>query len=442
VGLGTGVADQAVLSLATFGVGIGAARSLSPTDFGAFALALAAYWICLGVSRALNSEPFVVRFSGTESNGGRLEAQATGASVVTGLALGALVIAGAFLAINGSIRWSFVAIAASLPAMLLQDSLRFLAFAGGRGSVALISDTAWAIALGFALAGLSVSGVSAAWLYVTAWGASSIVGVAVAIAILKIWPRPRAAIHWWSSQRDLALRYLAEFTAQSGAGQISIYMIGAIAGVASAGALRGAQVLMGPITVLFLGITTFAVPEAVRRQRTSPRALRSLARMVSGTLGMVALVWCAVLLSIPESIGSRLLGASWKGSSATILGVGLGTAAYGFATGAFVGLRAYAAAGRSLRIRMLFAPITLACAGIGATVDGARGGALGLAAAATLGVGIWWAQFGAEARAQDDSGMAKALGERPTVSVLATCSSAPAAKGPEFPGAATGDPLS
>ena len=77
-----GVADQALSSLMGLGLSIVVAHVVSPTEFGAFALALAVYYMALGASRALASDPFVVRFSGGDETGLRA-ARADGAGTAS-----------------------------------------------------------------------------------------------------------------------------------------------------------------------------------------------------------------------------------------------------------------------------------------------------------------------------------------------------------------------
>ena len=61
--LGWGVADQGVSSLGNFAFSILIAKALSPSDFGAFAIAWVTYGMILNVSRGLATDPLVVRFS-------------------------------------------------------------------------------------------------------------------------------------------------------------------------------------------------------------------------------------------------------------------------------------------------------------------------------------------------------------------------------------------
>jgi hypothetical protein len=199
----------------------------------------------------------------------------------------------------------------------------------------------------------------------------------------------------------LVWRYLGEFTALNGSLQLSFYMIALFAGISAAGAIRGAQILMGPVTVLFLGTTLFALPEGVRRARLAPNAVTKFSRALSGCLGALALAWAAVVLIATERMGgARLLGASSPGAQQALPGVALMVIATGLSFGAFIGLRALAAAHRSLNLRVAIAPLTVALGSIGAIIGDSVGAALGLAVAAWLGVLLWWWQLRAETRSK------------------------------------------
>lgn len=395
--LSWGIGDQAISSLMSLAVGVVAARALSAHAFGGFALALAAYWICLGTSRALNSEPFVVRYSGSSPGDRTVSRDTAGAAVVVGVALG-LVLVGAGLAAPGSLGEALVAMGIVLPILLLQDCFRFIAFATRRGKIAFLGETAWALGLLVALVLLSILGIHRVSAYALAWGGTAALGALVTGIGLGVLPRPRNAPAWWRSQRDLASRYLGEFTALNGASQFSVYLIGWIAGLVAAGSLRGAWVLMGPMTTLFLGISLFAMPEGVVLAQRSDRSVVRFGRLLSATLSLAALTWAGVLMLLPDSVGRVLLGSSWNGAREVLPGVGLAMVATGLSTGPFIGLRAFVAARRSLRVRVMVAPLTLIGAGLGAVVAGARGGALGMAAAGWIALVYWQIQFAAELR--------------------------------------------
>ena len=85
--VGWGLGDQALSSMTNFAVGILVARSVSVADFGAYALAFSAYCFILGISRALATEPFAVRFVISEPEQlHRARVGVAGVALLTGVA--------------------------------------------------------------------------------------------------------------------------------------------------------------------------------------------------------------------------------------------------------------------------------------------------------------------------------------------------------------------
>lgn len=398
--VGIGIADQALSSLLGLAVAVAVARSVPTDAFGAFALTLATYYVALGTSRALTSEPFVVRFSGASREDFAREVPcAAGAALVVALGASLLCEAAALVA-AGPIRASLAALGIALPVLLVQDYLRFAAFSQRRGTIALTSDVIWVVGVGAAMGLVFAVGTSSAGLLVLAWGLPALGGVAFCTIKLRIWPDVRGARRWWRSQHDLAPRYLGEFFASSGANQLALYLVGAIAGLAAAGALRAGQVLLGPLNVLFMGLALVTVPEAVGLAHRSHDRLLRFSVVLSTALTASALAWGAAVVFLPSSIGESLLGDSWSAAASVAPFMAVAMAGSGAITGAFVGLRALAAARRSLRVRVTLAPLVLASAAVGAYAGGARGAAVGLAATMWVGVVIWWHSYIVELRSR------------------------------------------
>jgi hypothetical protein len=105
------------------------------------------------------------------------------------------------------------------------------------------------------------------------------------------------------------------------------------------------------------------------------------------------LVLGAVLLSLPRDVGEFLLGTNWEAARSLLLPLSIGTAGFGATFGAYTGLRALAAAKRSLRARSFDALATMCFVLAGAAAGGARGAAWGGAVGAFLENLIVWWQF-------------------------------------------------
>ena len=400
---GWGVADQALSSLTNFGLGLFAARSLPPAEFGAFALVFAGYLLALGTVRAVTSEPFVVRYAAVPGSEWR-----TGAAAATGGALAVAALAGtscvaASFFLQGSLRTGFLALGVTLPGLLLQDTWRFTFFAARRGSSALINDLVWTVSLVVALTIVLLSDLrSAGWL-VLAWGAAGTVAGLVGAIQASTLPAPGRSLEWLRQQRDLIPRYFGEFSVTTVVGQVTTFALGAIAGLTEVGALRAGQILLGPLNVLFLGVNIVAVPEGVRALLDSSRRLLDACRRLSAFLATCALVVGALVWSVPDSIGTMLLRDNWAGARLVVVPLALGMALFGLLLGAGVGLRSLAAARLSLRAKLLTAPLTLVGGVTGATVAGAVGAAWGTTLAVAIGVVIWWHYFHRGLRQHDQT---------------------------------------
>ncbi|MET9730181.1 hypothetical protein ABZZ79_05740 [Streptomyces sp. NPDC006458] len=389
--LSWGLADQAASSMSNFAVGIYVARSLGVTAFGVFSLAWVTYGVVLNVSRGLATDPLVVRFSGVPNASWRgAVARSTGTALGVGTALGAACLV-AGLGLGGRVGTAFAALAVMLPGLLLQDAWRFSFFAAGAGRKAFVNDVVWGVALVPAMVVAARVGSVAA--FVLAWGASATVAAGYGCVQSGIRPRTTEARGWLREQRDLGYRYLVENVSLSGASQLRAYGLGAIVGVGAVGAVRGAELLLGPFLAVLMGLSLVTVPEAARVLRQAPRQLGRFCLLLGGGQAAGALLWGSALLLMPGRLGELVLGGVWHSASQLIVPVSLGVAGAGLGTGAAAGLRALGAARRSLRCQ-LFASACYVGGGLGgAAAAGAVGSAWGVAAATVSGSAVWWLQL-------------------------------------------------
>jgi glycosyltransferase involved in cell wall biosynthesis/O-antigen/teichoic acid export membrane protein len=389
-----GVADQALSSLTNFAVAIVVARSLGIEELGAFSIAFATYLIAINASRGLATDPLVVRYSGAELPSWR---RAVGSSTGTATAVGAAAGAGCVIAglvVAGPTGPTLLALGVTLPGLLLQDSWRFAFFSVGRGRQAFANDLVWALCLVPLLAAVVARPTPGVSWFVLAWGGSATVAAVVGGFQARLVPRVSKVRRWLRHHRDLAPRYLAENLSISGAYQLRAYGLGAIAGLAAVGALRGAELLLGPFNVVMMGIGLMAVSEAVRVSRRSMRSLRPFCLLLGGTQAGAAAAWgLALLLLLPRGLGERVLGPSWQPASVLLVPVTLTAVNAGLSTGASAGLRALGAASRSLRSQVAGSSAYVVGGLLGAAVAGAAGAAWGAAVATSIGTGIWWLQL-------------------------------------------------
>ncbi|WP_431773753.1 hypothetical protein [Streptomyces cucumeris] len=389
--LSWGLADQAASSISNFAVGIYVARSLGVTAFGVFSLAWVTYGVVLNVSRGLATDPLVVRFSGVPDTAWRgAVARSSGTALGVGTAIGAgCLVTG--LALGGPVGPAFACLGVMLPGLLLQDAWRYAFFAAGTGKKAFVNDLVWGVALVPAMVVAARVGSVAA--FVLAWGASATVAAGYGYVQSGILPRTAQARVWLREQRDLGYRYLVENVSLSGASQLRAYGLGAIAGVGAVGAVRGAELLLGPFLAVLMGLSLVTVAEAARVLRRAPDRLGRFCFLLGGGQAVAALCWGGALLLMPDRLGEFVLGDVWASAAQLIVPVTLGVAGAGLGTGAAAGLRALAAARRSLRCQ-LFASACYVAGGLGgAALAGTVGSAWGVATATLAGSAVWWLQL-------------------------------------------------
>ncbi|MGW7088283.1 hypothetical protein ACWGH2_32945 [Streptomyces sp. NPDC054871] len=389
--LSWGLADQAASSMTNFAVGIYVARSLGVTAFGVFSLAWLTYGVVLNVARGLATDPLVVRFSGVpEASWRAAAARSSGTALGVGAAIGAacLVVG---LAVGGRVGPAFACLGVVLPGLLLQDAWRYAFFAAGAGRKAFVNDLVWGVALVPAMVVAAHVGSVAA--FVLAWGASAAVAAGYGCLQSGIRPRVTRARGWLREHRDLGYRYLVENVSLSGASQLRAYGLGAIVGVGAVGAIRGAELLLGPFLAVLMGLSLVTVAEAARVLRQAPHRLGRFCLLLGGGQAAAALLWGVALLLVPDRAGEFVLGDVWSSASELIMPAALGVAGAGLGTGAAAGLRALAAARRSLRSQ-LFASACYVGGGLGgAAVAGTVGSAWGVAAATVCASAVWWLQL-------------------------------------------------
>ncbi len=152
--------DQALSSLSNAALSIIVARSVSPHAFGAFAIALLVFSFVIGTSRAMITDPLVIRFSAA---GRASQHAAARAAVSCAIAVGALtaigcVGAGAAIGLGSDLGAALAALGCVLPGLLLQDAFRYVCFCQGQPRGAARLDFVWTLAQAVVIAALVVTG--------------------------------------------------------------------------------------------------------------------------------------------------------------------------------------------------------------------------------------------------------------------------------------------
>lgn len=350
------VVDQGLSAGSNFLLAVLVARAMDAEAFGAFSVAFLVYSISVAVNRALIGQPLQITFAAEGPRQFRSAVRrALGATILLGLIIGALAAASGWL-IAGPAGQALVALGVVLPGLMVQDICRMAFFAGARPARATAIDALWTAVMlaGLLLAPTSDAGV---WLPIIIWGGSGLLSALYGLLLLDTVPRLRGSVKWAFAQRRLTGYLLAEYALSQGLAQWGILMVGVWGTAAGVGALRAAQVLLGPMNILGAAAFMFAVPEVARRVGMSRAAKARFALAVSVALGGVAVVYSTVLLLLPNGVGQQLLGDTWTGARSVLVPTCLLTVAAAAAAGPVVTLYGMGRARATLAVNLMRAPM-------------------------------------------------------------------------------------
>lgn len=393
VRLGLVSIDQALSSLTNIALSLAVAHAVSSRAFGAFAASTLAYVICLGLNRALCCEPLVIRYTEAHHRDHRrATARAAGASFCFSLVAGAAcVVIG--LAGGPALRGAFIALGVMMPGLLVQDVWRFSFFAEARPARAVANDGLWALVEGAGLVYLLVADRGGVVAYIVVWGIAAYAGAVLGVVQAAVLPRARAGREWLREHGSLLGGLAADFVLLTVAGYVSVAVLAFSAGFRELGAYRAAEVLMGPVSTMIAAGRVIALTELVRTLRWRAQRLTLVAMVFSLALGLLSLVWLAVVVALPDRIGTKLLGETWTSARSTVPFVALAFLAVALNVGPLAGMRALQAAKALVRWRIVVSLLTVTLGTIGALAAQAKGTAIGLAAAAGIGTVVWWIVF-------------------------------------------------
>ncbi|WP_261575413.1 hypothetical protein [Frankia gtarii] len=406
------------------------ARSVSPSEFGAFGVAFAIFSLMIGFSKAAGTAPLGIKFADVSPRVFRAAGAAgTGTAFVIGLFSGVVTLV-VGLALGGGVGDSLIAMGLVFPALLLQDAWRQVFFAEGRPAAAAANDGIWAIVQFGAIFLLIIRDVSTSWAMLLAWGGAAAVAAVLGIFQAGFRPATNQARSWIAEHRDINGYMSAEYLTVQGAQQASTLLLGTLGAIDLVGALRGVQTLLGPTTILAVGIVSWAIPEFSRRKDMSAGARLRAAYALSGVIVTVGAIWGTVFLFLPASIGHSLLGDTW-GQTHHLLALSIVQQAGPAATvGPACMLYAMGQAKLTFRANAVLAPQLLAYPIIGLELGGATGAVVGYIAAFWITVPYWFLLVRRVAREAEPDGTTTATKATATNATDATDATDATAKGP------------
>jgi O-antigen/teichoic acid export membrane protein len=384
--------DQALSSVTNFALSVAVARTVSPREFGAFGLVFATYLLLLNLVRALGSQPMTIRFSAaSHADQRRAIPGASGVNLVVGLAA-AVVLALISIPLDHTSGVALLALAVTLPGLMLQDGWRFVFFAVARPAAAAFNDGVWAVAQVIAFVVLRVEGANTAAPYVLGWGIAATVAALVGVFQARILPSLIEGVRWLVTHRDIGPYLSVEFLATSATSQLTLFCVAPFVGLAGVASLRAAQVALGPLGVVFTAILIVAVPELSRVYARNPDRMPRFANAVAIISAASAVAVGTIVYFLPDSIGEMLLKENWAPAHAVIVPVALGMACTALMTGPFLQMRVVEAMKETLMLRVYLMIAVVTTAAAAAAIWGTNGAAW--ASAIVTGAFVWlsWLQ--------------------------------------------------
>ncbi len=383
------LADQGVSSATNAAVSLLIARQVSSSEYGSFAIAYIIFSVIIGISRAGGCLPLGISYSGKSVSAFRYAAaSATGACLVFGGLLG-IVLVGVGAVAGGSVGSALVVVGFVLPGLLLQDAWRYVFFAMGKPVGAFLNDVAWAVVQVVGLTVLIERGVTASPPMLLAWGISALVAALLGVAQAGLWPAPSRALAWVRENRANAVNLSAEFVTVQGALQASMLLIGLLSSKETIGALNGVRTLLGPTTVIGVGIVSFAVPELSRRIDMSVRARERAAVLLTVVVVGVGGLWSLLFIAFP-AIGKTLLGDTWPGAHHILVYSAFHYAGTALPTGPACIMYALGRTKITFRINLSMAPMLFAFPILGLLLADATGAVVGYNLVFWGIAPVWW----------------------------------------------------
>jgi O-antigen/teichoic acid export membrane protein len=376
------IADQVVSSASNILILMAIARLTSPSDFGLIALELTVVYTALAITRQALGTPLML----TSADGVVRVEFAAERSLSVCLLFGAA-LSGGILACG--FIWGRPDLAAPValaaPFVLSQDLYRFAAMCLHRSSFALLWDAVWAVISFVILAGTWagvewLTGVSAVYV----WSFCALTCSVGLGAMMRLRPRVFGLLTWWRHK----LHHRVRFGSEAAIGSLTVLAVSGIAtlllGPVATGALRGAGVVVGPLNILMSAIPLIILPGAVRSIDTLPRVWRHLWPFAA-ILSLLAVIVALTGYLLPTAIGHLFLGKTWDNVRPLLPFTGLEYLALAWLSCNKTALQAMEMSRELLRLRVMFAAISVALSAAAALLFGtARSMSAALAVSAVL----------------------------------------------------------
>ncbi len=379
------IADQGVSSISNLGLTVLAAADTDVSAFARFALVYAAYTFLCGAQRAFIGEPLILRVA-SDGSGTRQIRQSVGVCVIAELVVAAGFVLTWTITGSSEVLWA----AAAVPLALFQDSLRFCSIARERYGSILTSDVIWlaVIGIGAIFRSRLASDTASPWLVL--WG----IGAAAGAVVLLKGDRPvfSGCVAWLRAEVKLSGAFLVDHLAASGLTQAMLFLLPAVSGLSVVAAVKvGTTAGASVLAVLQLAVSYSTLPAMTRSFNADDyRPAMRIALKSIAAIAVLGLAWAALLLAVPDSLGTKFFGPSWSegGDLAPIFAL-QATASSFWLQGVYL-MRVSGNAGRSVVLRAIVSPVILAVVIGLAKLYGGEGAAWGAVVSTAFAGALWW----------------------------------------------------
>jgi O-antigen/teichoic acid export membrane protein len=377
--------DQALSSLSNALLLFTVAQTAAVAEFGVVTLLVALVSTAMGFNRGALGTPILLvsnlRLDEIRTESGYATTWAAASGVATAVVLSAVGLAsGSFTA---AVTFALVS-----PVILVQDVLRLAALSCGRPLVAVVSDAVWAATMAVLFVANVLTRSLPIEIVVLLWGLGGAVSVALLSAATGIRPRCHRLWRWWRTYGLARMRFgwVQALIPISTAAFIVIVTL--LLGSATAGGLRGASALFGPVAMLISALPLAFVPHA-RRTNTSLGQQWRLLVTTAWVTSLITIAGTACLVALPTEVGRMLLGDVWAPAVAVVPFVGFEAATNCWMVSVYALTQAQGMSRASLWLRLLQVALKLSAAVAAALAVGtAVGVAAGSAAAAAISVAV------------------------------------------------------
>lgn len=368
--------DQAVSSGTNLLTSVVAAHVLGLERFGPVVLAMSAAYLGIAVVRAICGEPLLALLGHIQPE---RRADAVRGALTTALIVGTA--CGVALAVIGwtgpGVTRLLPWVAIYLPAMCLQDAVRYLAFAHREPLVALLSDSVWCVVQVAALAALLLGSANTTpGQFLSCWGLGAVAGALFAFHYAR---QLRSPSPWIRVARQYSgWMTLQTLIAQSET-QLMLVVIAAVSGATQLAQFRGAQlVCYMPIAAALVGLIAISVP-AYARLDAEPSQLRGAVRRARWRWSAAAAAVAALVLIARGPVLQAALGGSFGAAAAAMWPLGIAAVAHAAAAPYGSALRALRAGRRIFSTQLATTLLLIPSVAVGASVGGSAGAAWAVA---------------------------------------------------------------